>query len=231
MLVVILVYQQVENYLIQPAVMRQAVELSGFATIAVVMLGGALLGVVGAVLAVPVAASVKIVLRELTQGRRSADGRAQRSARPAVILDAVPPCPRGGVPPLHPSAGSIAAASARREGVRYEPPVTRLRPGRHRRARRLWRVQGGKAQDAVWDARADVQKQVDELKDTTVTTRDAGRRPGEPQRDRRRPAEDDQGAGRPHGRPPGPSSLEGGQRVPGRDRRGRPHAGHERLAQ
>jgi predicted PurR-regulated permease PerM len=71
LLAVILVYQQVENYMIQPAVMRQAVELSGFATIAVVMLGGALLGVVGAVLAVPVAASVKIVLREVTEGRRS----------------------------------------------------------------------------------------------------------------------------------------------------------------
>ena len=71
LLAVILVYQQVENYLIQPAVMRQAVELSGFATIAVVMLGGALLGVVGAVLAVPVAASVKIVLREVTEGRRT----------------------------------------------------------------------------------------------------------------------------------------------------------------
>ena len=71
LLAVILVYQQVENYLIQPAVMRQAVELSGFATIAVVMLGGALLGVVGAVLAVPVAASVKIVVREVTDGRRT----------------------------------------------------------------------------------------------------------------------------------------------------------------
>ena len=71
MLAVILVYQQAENYLIQPAVMRQAVELSGFATIAVVMVGGALLGVVGAVLAVPVAASVKIVLHELTEGRRA----------------------------------------------------------------------------------------------------------------------------------------------------------------
>jgi predicted PurR-regulated permease PerM len=71
LLAVILVYQQVENYMIQPAVMRQAVELSGFATIAVVMLGGALLGVVGAVLAVPVAASVKIVMREVTDGRRS----------------------------------------------------------------------------------------------------------------------------------------------------------------
>jgi predicted PurR-regulated permease PerM len=71
MLAVILIYQQAENYLIQPAVMRQAVELSGFATIAVVMLGGALLGVVGAILAVPVAASVKIVLHELTEGRRT----------------------------------------------------------------------------------------------------------------------------------------------------------------
>ena len=71
LLAVILVYQQVENYMIQPAVMRQAVELSGFATIAVVMLGGALLGVVGAVLAVPVAASVKIVMREVTDGRRT----------------------------------------------------------------------------------------------------------------------------------------------------------------
>jgi predicted PurR-regulated permease PerM len=71
MLAVILVYQQAENYLIQPAVMRQAVELSGFATIAVVMVGGALLGVVGAILAVPVAASVKVVLHELTEGRRA----------------------------------------------------------------------------------------------------------------------------------------------------------------
>jgi predicted PurR-regulated permease PerM len=71
LLVVILVYQQVENYVIQPAVMREAVALSGFATIAVVMLGGALLGVVGAILAVPVAASVKVVVREVTEGRRA----------------------------------------------------------------------------------------------------------------------------------------------------------------
>jgi predicted PurR-regulated permease PerM len=70
MLVVILVYQQIENYLIQPLVYRRAVELSGFATIAVVMAGGALLGVIGAILAVPVAASVKVVLRELTAARR-----------------------------------------------------------------------------------------------------------------------------------------------------------------
>jgi predicted PurR-regulated permease PerM len=70
MAVVILVYQQIENYLIQPLVYRRAVELSGFATIAVVLAGGAVLGVIGAILAVPVAASLKVVVRELTSARR-----------------------------------------------------------------------------------------------------------------------------------------------------------------
>jgi predicted PurR-regulated permease PerM len=68
--VVILIYQQVENYVIQPVVYRQAIELSGFATIAVVMVGGALMGVIGAILAVPVAGSLKVIFRELTAARR-----------------------------------------------------------------------------------------------------------------------------------------------------------------
>jgi predicted PurR-regulated permease PerM len=69
--VVILLYQQVENYVIQPVVYRQAIELSGFATIAVVMVGGALMGVIGAILAVPVAGSLKVILREVTASRRA----------------------------------------------------------------------------------------------------------------------------------------------------------------
>jgi predicted PurR-regulated permease PerM len=97
LLIVILVYQQVENYLIQPAVMKQAVELSGFATIAVVMLGGALLGVVGAVLAVPVAASVKIVVRELTDGRRTQMA-ALRDGAAAVTPAPADPAPAGPAP-------------------------------------------------------------------------------------------------------------------------------------
>jgi predicted PurR-regulated permease PerM len=71
MLLVILVYQQIENYVIQPLVYRRAVSLSGFATIAVVLAGGALLGVIGAILAVPVAASIKVVLADLTAARRA----------------------------------------------------------------------------------------------------------------------------------------------------------------
>ena len=71
MLLVILVYQQIENYVIQPLVYRRAVSLSGFATIAVVLAGGALMGVIGAILAVPVAASIKVVLTDLTTARRA----------------------------------------------------------------------------------------------------------------------------------------------------------------
>jgi predicted PurR-regulated permease PerM len=45
--------QQVENYVVYPVVYRRAVELSGFTTIVAVLIAGALLGVVGAMLAVP----------------------------------------------------------------------------------------------------------------------------------------------------------------------------------
>jgi predicted PurR-regulated permease PerM len=54
---------------IQPVVYGQAIELSGFATIAVVMVGGALMGVIGAILAVPVAGSLKVIFREVMASR------------------------------------------------------------------------------------------------------------------------------------------------------------------
>ncbi len=79
---VILVYQQVENYVIQPVVYRQAIELSGFATIAVVMVGGALMGVIGAILAVPVAGSLKVIFRELTAAHRERMERLRSEAAP-----------------------------------------------------------------------------------------------------------------------------------------------------
>lgn len=70
MAIVQLVYQQVENYVIYPIVYRRVVELSGFTTIVAVLILGAILGVVGAILAVPLAAVVKVVLHEGTRPRR-----------------------------------------------------------------------------------------------------------------------------------------------------------------
>jgi predicted PurR-regulated permease PerM len=66
-----LVYQQLENYVVYPIVYRRAVELSGFTTIVAVLIAGSLLGVVGAILAVPFAAVIKTVLREAGAPRRA----------------------------------------------------------------------------------------------------------------------------------------------------------------
>ena len=71
MLVIQLIYQQVENYVVYPVVYRRAVELSAFTTIVAVMIAGSILGVVGAILAVPFAAVLKIVLREAGAPRRA----------------------------------------------------------------------------------------------------------------------------------------------------------------
>jgi predicted PurR-regulated permease PerM len=72
MLIIVLVYQQVENYLLQPTILGKAADVSGFFVMASVIVFGALLGVVGAIIAVPIVASIQIVVRELTASRRAA---------------------------------------------------------------------------------------------------------------------------------------------------------------
>jgi predicted PurR-regulated permease PerM len=70
MLIVVLVYQQVENNILTPKIQGKAVELSGFFIIVAVTLFGALLGVLGALTAVPLAATIQIFVQELTKARR-----------------------------------------------------------------------------------------------------------------------------------------------------------------
>jgi predicted PurR-regulated permease PerM len=70
MAVIQIVYQQVENYIVYPIVYRRAVELSPFTTIVAVLVASSILGVLGAILAVPFAAIAKIVIREASRPRR-----------------------------------------------------------------------------------------------------------------------------------------------------------------
>jgi predicted PurR-regulated permease PerM len=60
------VYQQVENYVVYPRVMRATVAVPAPVTVVAVLLGGALLGVVGALLAIPTAAAILLVVRQVT---------------------------------------------------------------------------------------------------------------------------------------------------------------------
>lgn len=59
-------YQQLENYVIYPHVMRRAVDVPPPLTVVAVLLGGALLGIVGALLAIPTAAAVLLIVRQVT---------------------------------------------------------------------------------------------------------------------------------------------------------------------
>jgi predicted PurR-regulated permease PerM len=70
-LIVIVVYQQVENYILQPTIIGRAAQISGFAVLASVLAFGALFGLIGAIIGVPIAAGLQIVVEELTAGRRA----------------------------------------------------------------------------------------------------------------------------------------------------------------
>ena len=65
-----LVYQQIENYFLYPRIMQRSVDVSPAATVVAVLVGGALLGVLGALLAIPIAAALQLVLQEVVAPRQ-----------------------------------------------------------------------------------------------------------------------------------------------------------------
>ena len=71
-LVFYVIYQQIENYVIYPRVMRSSVDVPGVVTVIAVLVGGSLLGVVGALLAVPMSAALLLLIREVFQRRQDA---------------------------------------------------------------------------------------------------------------------------------------------------------------
>jgi predicted PurR-regulated permease PerM len=81
-----IVYQQIENSLIQPQVQRRTVKVHPFITIVAVLFGSTLLGVLGAIVAIPIAASIQILLREYVDWRTL-------SVRENPIDEEPPPAP------------------------------------------------------------------------------------------------------------------------------------------
>ena len=69
--IVIVVYQQIENYILQPTIIGKAAQVSGFTVLVSVLAFGALFGLIGAIIAVPIAAGIQIVVEELTAARRA----------------------------------------------------------------------------------------------------------------------------------------------------------------
>jgi predicted PurR-regulated permease PerM len=66
-----LIYQQVENYLIAPRIMARTVSVPGAVAVVAALAGGTLLGVVGALIAIPVAAGVLLLMQEVLIPRQA----------------------------------------------------------------------------------------------------------------------------------------------------------------
>jgi predicted PurR-regulated permease PerM len=62
--VVLIVYQQVENNLLQPVIYSRTVQLHPVIVLIAVLIGGSLLGVLGVLLAIPAAAAMQIVVKD-----------------------------------------------------------------------------------------------------------------------------------------------------------------------
>lgn len=65
-----LIYQQVENYIIAPKIMQRTVSVPGAVTVVAALAGGTLLGVLGALLAIPVAAGLLLLYEEVLLPRQ-----------------------------------------------------------------------------------------------------------------------------------------------------------------
>ena len=88
LLVYIVVYQQAEGSLLQPIVYSRAVHLNGLVILIALLVGGQLLGIPGALLAIPVAEIIRILITELRDYRRE-----DQEAREPAVASTSPPAP------------------------------------------------------------------------------------------------------------------------------------------
>jgi predicted PurR-regulated permease PerM len=84
LIIFFLLYQQFENYYIQPRVMRNAVDLPSVAVLLAALIGASMLGVIGALMAIPVAAAVRVVVGPILVARDAAADRSPPGADPTL---------------------------------------------------------------------------------------------------------------------------------------------------
>lgn len=66
------VYMQLEAYVISPQIMNRAVKVPGVVVVLSALIGGTLLGILGALVAIPVAAAIQLILKEVVIPRQDA---------------------------------------------------------------------------------------------------------------------------------------------------------------
>ena len=76
-----IIYQQIENTVIQPRIQSHTVKVQPIVVLIAVLFGSSLFGVLGALLAIPAAATIQICIREYRQYRSALDRRTGPSTR------------------------------------------------------------------------------------------------------------------------------------------------------
>ena len=66
-----LIYMQVEAYVLSPRIMARAVKVPGVVVVIAALIGGTLLGILGALVAIPVAAAVQLIIRQVVVPRQN----------------------------------------------------------------------------------------------------------------------------------------------------------------
>src|SRR4051812_40375024 len=111
------VYQQLENHLLQPIIFARTVKLNPLAVLVAILLATELAGILGALLAIPVAGIIQVVLRDVWDHRRGAP-----KPEPTVGEDRTPVDTAAGsdddddkARPASPTVGDAGRAGARQE--------------------------------------------------------------------------------------------------------------------
>jgi predicted PurR-regulated permease PerM len=81
-LIFFIVYQQIENHVLQPLVYSRTVQLSPLAILIAVLIGAKIAGILGALAAIPVAGTIQVLLLAWLADRRAAEPPAEARAGP-----------------------------------------------------------------------------------------------------------------------------------------------------
>jgi predicted PurR-regulated permease PerM len=101
-LVFVVLYQQLENHLLQPLIFARTVKLDPLTVVVAILLGVELLGVLGALLAIPVAGMIQVIVRDIwdhRRGRPKEEPTVGKERRPALAPDDAGPGEPGPFPP------------------------------------------------------------------------------------------------------------------------------------
>jgi hypothetical protein len=122
-------YQQLENHVLQPLILSRTVKLNPLTVIVAILVGVELAGILGALLAIPFAGIIQVIVRDLWDHREGGLKDEPTTGEEGVPITTVPPPPSGSLGAgSHMSRRRLKAARPVRAAL-PRPQRSRRRPG------------------------------------------------------------------------------------------------------